>query len=442
MAQYRKDIHEYLKDGKTIFEVMMLADQYGNLVGPANPSGMAVDAFGRARTSSPLTLFDSNHRYSDNGLWATATATGGAAAFNANEGLVDLNVTGASGSEVIRETYKVFAYQPGKSLQILNTFCFNEPKTNLRQRVGYFGANNGFYVELNDSTLSFVKRSSVSGSLVETKISQMGGVYGVGDTGWNLDKLDGNGPSGYTIDKSKSHIFWVDLEWLGVGSVRMGVVINGQFIHCHSFHHANLITTTYITTASLPIRYEITNTGTTSGPSTLKQICSTVISEGGYQLAGTQQSVNVPITTPRSLATAGTYYPVVALQLKSNKLDSIVVPTNISLMGQGNGIFYHWQLTQNATVTGGSWVDLGADSAVSYNITGTGVSGGRVVASGYTSSSNQGVPTVTINKDNLFRFQLERNGLTGTPYSLSLSVTAATATQTIFGSMDWEEITR
>jgi hypothetical protein len=442
MAQFRKDIHQYLNNGRTIFEVMMLADQYGNLVGPANPSGMAVDAFGRARTSSPLTLFDSNHRYSDNGLWATSTATGGAAVFNANQGLVDLNVTGASGSEVIRETFKVFAYQPGKSLQILNTFCFNEAKTNLRQRVGYFGASNGFYVELNDSTLSFVKRSSVSGSLVETKISQLGSVYGAEDTGWNLDKLDGTGPSGYTIDKTKSHIFWMDLEWLGVGTVRMGVVINSQFIHCHSFHHANLITATYITTASLPVRYEIRNTGTTSGPSTLKQICSTVISEGGYELRGSQLAVNVPITAPRTLAVAGTHYPVIALELKSSKLDAIVIPTNISLMGQGNGIFYHWQLTQSATVTGGTWIDSGTNSAVNYNLTGTGVSGGRVVASGFTSSTNQSHQTVTVNKENLFRFQLERNGLTNTPLSLSLSVAAATANQTIFGSMDWEEVTR
>jgi len=58
MAQFRKDTYQYLPDGKTIFETVMLADQYGNIVGAANPSGMAVDAFGRARTSAPLTLFE------------------------------------------------------------------------------------------------------------------------------------------------------------------------------------------------------------------------------------------------------------------------------------------------------------------------------------------------------------------------------------------------
>ena len=50
MAQFRKDTNQYLNDGKTIFETVMLADQYGDIVGAANPSGMAVDALMRAVT--------------------------------------------------------------------------------------------------------------------------------------------------------------------------------------------------------------------------------------------------------------------------------------------------------------------------------------------------------------------------------------------------------
>lgn len=76
MAQYRKDLNQYLNQEKTIFEAVMLADQYGNIIGGANPSGMAVDAFGRARISQPLTLFDSFHRFNDNGKIFTANSTG------------------------------------------------------------------------------------------------------------------------------------------------------------------------------------------------------------------------------------------------------------------------------------------------------------------------------------------------------------------------------
>jgi hypothetical protein len=250
------------------------------------PAGMAGDAFGRTRVSAPLTLFDSSHRYNDNGLWSTSSGTGATYAFNANEGLVDLNVTTASGSEIIRETNKVCSYQPGKSLLFMSTFVMNTAKANLRQRVGYYGAANGMYLEVSGTTgPALVERSSVSGSVNETRVLQ---------ANWNIDKLDGNGPSGFTLDISKAQILWFDIEWLGLGTVRAGFVINGAFIHCHSFHHANLITSTYITTASLPLRYEITNVGTTASSSTLKQVCSTVLSEGGYELRGAQSAIGTP----------------------------------------------------------------------------------------------------------------------------------------------------
>lgn len=434
MAQFRKDIHKYLNDGKTIFEVMMLADQYGNLVGPANPSGTAVDAFGRARTSSPLTLFDSSHRYRDNGLWATSTTTGGSVSFLQNEGCMSLGVDTTANAEVVRETFKVFAYQPGKSLQVLNTFVMHPAKTNLRQRVGYFGSQNGMFVELDNDVLSFVRRSYVGGSLQETKVAK---------ADWNMDKMDGTGPSQLTLDITKAQIFWMDIEWLGLGSVRMGFVINGELIHCHTFHHANLITSPYITTACLPVRYEIKNTGVTASASVLKQVCSTVISEGGYQLQGAQKTAGTPITAAYALsATPGTYSPAVSIRLKSDALDAISIISAISLMGVGNGKNFSWRLTSGATVTTTAWTSAGTDSAVEYTTSGTAVSGGKVLATGFFNSSNQGSPTIDIPKDALFKFQLERNSLTSTPLAITLEVAASTASESVFASMDWEEVVR
>jgi hypothetical protein len=399
-------------------------------------SETAGDAFGRLRVSSPLTLFDSSHRYADNGLWATASGVSGSGSFNQNQGLVDLTVTNASGSFVTRETTKVFAYQPGKSLLTLNTFVMSPEKTGLRQRVGYYGADNGMYLELDGSTLSFVERSLVNGSpATEIRVSQ---------ANWNGDKLDGTGASGFTLDITKAQILWMDIEWLGLGSVRMGFVINGQFILCHTFHHANILTSTYITTASLPLRYEIANTAATSGSSTLKQICSTVISEGGYELRGLQQAVGTVITAPKALAARGTYYPVVSIKLKStpiNRLDAIVILTALSLMGVGSGI-YNWKIIASGTTSGGTWTDAGANSSIEYKLNGTGVSGGRTLASGYFASNNQSSTTIDILKEALFKFQLERNGLTGEAYELTLAVSASTDNELVHGSMDWEEISR
>jgi hypothetical protein len=391
-----------------------------------------IDAFGRLRVSNPFTLFDSSHRFDDNELWSTGTATGGTATFDANEGLVNLGVTAASGSEVIRETTKVFSYQPGKSLLVLSTFVMNAAKTNLRQRVGYYGAANGYYLELNNTIVSFYERTSVSGSLVNNQVVQ---------SNWNVDKMDGSGPSGITLDLTKAQILFMDLEWLGVGTVRIGFVINGNFYVCHKFHHANLITSTYITTASLPLRYEITNTGATASSSRLKQICSTVMSEGGYELNGLQQAVGIPINSPRTLGTAGTFYPVISLRLKSTRLDGVVILTALSIMPITTGNF-NWQIIATGTTTGGSWVSAGTNSSVEYNITGTSFAGGRILASGFFNATNQGAGQVDILKEALFKFQLERNSLTSTPFELTMVIASNGASDTVVASMDWEEISR
>ena len=397
----------------------------------------ALDAFGRLRVSNPLTLFDSSHRYKDNGLWNTLTATGGAAAFSADQGLIELSVTTTSGSKVYRETTKAFPYLPGKSLLVMTTFVMSPAKANLRQRLGYYGDENGMFLELDGAggtVLSFVERSHVSGATVDTKVNQ---------SSWNYDKMDGTGPSKMTLDITKAQILWMDIEWLGLGTVRMGFVIDGKFILCHQFHHANLITSTYITTASLPLRYEIENTGTTASSSILKQICSTVISEGGYELRGLQQAVSIPITAARTTTTAGTYYPLISIRLKAspNFLDAIIILTALSLLGTGNGVNYNWKVIATGATTGGTWVSAGSDSAVEYNITGTSFTGGRTLASGYFSSSNQSSTSVDISKEALFKFQLERNTFTSTAFELTL-VTASDGGGSVFASLDWEEVSR
>ena len=404
----------------------------GSVATNFNPT--QVDAFNRLRTSSPFTLFDSSHRYRDNNLWSTLSAGGGSVSFNLTQGLVDLNVTNAAGASALRETTKVFSYQPGKSLLVMNTFVMDASANGLVQRVGYFGEDNGIYFQMNNDVISFVERSIVTGSRVETIVSR---------SSWNGDKLDGTGPSGIVLDITKAQIQWMDIEWLGVGTIRAGFVINGQFIVCHSFHHANIINTTYITTASLPLRYEIFNKSATSGSKTLKQICSSVISEGGYELRGLQQAVETAITAPKSLTTAGTYYPVITLRLKSNKLDAIVILTALSLMGTGTGI-YSWKVIASGTTAGGSgtWISAGVDSGVEYKLDATSITGGRTLASGFFTSNAQGAPSIDILKEALFAFQLERDSFTKTPYELSIVVAASTDTELVYGSADWEEISR
>lgn len=430
MAQWRIDQHvKYEQNSKTIYELMMLADENGNILNGANPTGMAVDAFGRMRSAQPFTLFDSFHRYQDNGK-ISEEAVGGASAHNVNAGLIECTIDGSAGSHIYRESSRVFSYQPGKSLQILQTYVFSPHKPGLRQRYGYYDTQNGIFLEQTNEGLCWVERSTSTGTLAETRVYQ---------ANWNYDRMDGLGVSKLTLDMTKAQIQFIDIEWLGLGSVRCGFVINGKFILTHTFHHANIITSTYMATACLPVRAEIENVSATGSSSTLKIVCSSVISEGGYEIRGRSFSAGHPITTPKVLATPGTTYPVFSMRLKANRLGAIVDPKTFGIaVGAAAGFRYF--LVGGAVSTGGTWVSAGTDSSVEYNLNPTSYTGGRVLDSGYIIASNQTAATPQQERTP-FSYQLERNTFTSTPYEFIIAMVSNGNNQNVWGTVQWQEIT-
>jgi hypothetical protein len=378
----------------------------------------STDAFGRLRTSQPYTLFDSRARYYDHNDFSNVNVTGGTVVYNADSSTYLLNVTASSGSSVIRETKRVFPYQPGKSLLVLATFCMNTPKTNLRQRVGYFTTNNGVYFE-NDGTYNYlVIRSYSSGALVEDRVRQ--------------DAWD-NPFAALNVDRTQ--IFWIDVEWLGVGSVRCGFVINGAYVLCHTFHHANIIgnTTTYMTTATLPVRYEITNTAATAGTSMMRQICSTVISEGGYN-AFTYSETAGRGTSVLRLSSAGTYYPVVSIRLDSTRLDAIVLPRQVDVLSPTVN-YYRWKLVLNPTLTGADWAGTSTSGTVEYDTAATALSGGIELQAGYVSSRELSELGADV-----FAFQLGRT-LAGVSDIVTLAMAATSNNADVLAQIGWQEIT-
>lgn len=403
-------------------EIIVSQGPYGTY-----PAGTAADAFGRARASEPYTLFDSQNRYADSGDFDTSTATGGTATFSTDTSSMDLAVTTTSGSEVIRESYRVFPYQPGKSLLVMCTFVMNAGKANLRQRVGYFSTENGIYIEQDGSTVYMVKRSYITGSVVNTRVAQ---------ADWNGDKLNGQGASGITLDISKSQIFWTDLEWLGVGSVRCGLVINGQLIVCHTFTNSNEGANVYMTTAILPVRYEITNTDTTASASTLKQICATVISEGGY---GRKVAKSVArMTTDTTVGTS--FEPLVSIRLASDRLDAVVLPAGIPVMPTGtNPDNYEIALIKNATLTGASY-DTTTFPNVDYDVSATALSGGTIVALYYVTGTNQSTSGVNADFDYNFDLQLGRT-MAGVSDVYTLAARVLSGTNDIMGSFEFYDLT-
>jgi len=387
--------------------------------------GTNLDAFARLRVSNPFTLFDGALRYRDDPFkWSESTSGNGAITFNTNQSTIIMTSIGAG--TCVRESKRVFSYQPGKSLLTMATFVMNTPTVGVRQRVGLFGAQNGVYFEANDATLYMVIRKYTSGIVDDNseKVSQ---------GNWNGDRLDGTGPSGITLNVSKAQIWWCDIEWLGVGSVRCGFVIGGEFIVCHTFHHANILALVYMTTATLPVRYELTVVE--EGTASMQAICSTVISEGGYVNRSLPRAVGTSLTGRNLSHTV--YRPLVCIRLKSTNLDAVVVPTKFEVYGLQQAAFVY-QVILNPTLTNDSWTSAGTDSSVEYDISATALAGGTVIDQGIFVGSNKGGSANVSSTEVDFAQQLGRT-LAGVSDIWCLAAIATTNNDDAVGVVSWQE---
>jgi len=373
MAQFRTD-KNIIDSGQvfTRYEIMMLPDRL-------TPSGTSVDAFGRLRVSEPYTIFDSQHQDVENDKWDTLITGSGTKTHLPDESAIKLEIATANNDGIIRETLRTMPYQPGKSLLIMNTFVMGEPKANVVQRVGYYTANNGVYFENDSGNNYIVLRSSVTGNVVETRVAQ---------TDWDVDKFDGTGYSSQIagtghengLDVTKSNLFWMDIEWLGVGDVRCGFLVDGLLKTAHIFHNDNRNPTTYMRSAILPLRYEIFNKGVTTSNTVMRQICSSVISEGGYSQINQSRSASNPIAGKN--LTNNISNPMVSIRLKHGRLNAVVVPVAVDLYGL-QATAFKYRIYENVTsLTGASWTTTDAASAVEYDISATALTGGVLLKEG------------------------------------------------------------
>jgi len=394
------------------------------------------DAFARLRTSEPQTIFDSKQIHNAGGLlWddQEVSGSGTSSTWSQQNAHVDMAVTANTAGKRIRQTYMRFNYQPGKSQLVLLTGYLNNPTaTGVQRCMGLFDDNNGIFAKNDNGTIKFVVRSSVSGSVVDTEVAQ---------SDWNIDKMDGSGNSGITLDGSKSQILIIDFEWLGVGRVRMGWVINGIPIYTHQFLHANVGTSVYMSTPNLPIRYEIENDGTGEAAS-VYHICSTIISEGGQQDIGVTHAASTEAEHINA-NTAGTYYAVFGIRLKSANLDGIVKLERINVLIDTADDF-HWEIRMNPTVAGTPvWASHGTHSVIDQATGDTAgspsvtvITGGHVIDSGYVKAGNN-TGSVALTTRSQLRLG---SAIDGTPDELWLIAMPLSSNADIHGGLSWQEV--
>lgn len=344
------------------------------------------DAFNRLEVSTPFTLGDYKHLYGLDPNFIDYMPYGGNVTFRVNEAAARLTTNSSPNSRVVHQTKFYHHYMPGKSQAILTSFNFYSNVANVTKRTGYFDDNDGMFLEQDgNGNLYFVLRSYVTGSAQERRIPQ---------SQWNGDHCDGTGLSGFNIDITKTQLAYFDFQWLGVGRVRCGFFHNDEYVIAHTFYNSNNLANVYMSTPNLPVRCEIKNEGITTG-GYFDQICSTVMSEGGYVEAGQDWGATHPALVN---VTSGQSKPIFAIRLtntfKTYKNRMIVRMGNLNMFSDGENI--QWRLIKlpgNTFITANtiSWTNVNTNSGVQYSANIQSYTDGEEIDNGFVAAGTLGI---------------------------------------------------
>lgn len=391
-------------------------------------------SFGWLRTADPNYVFDAQLTYDLAPLLfeKVTNGTGATVTHNAPNRYADIAFANTTtGGKAYLQQYEHNRYQPGRSQAVLITGNFVEHKPNVLKFLKYGEGVGGNGVALESNGTGFQVTLYSTTTVGDRTILQ---------ADWNVDKLDGTGASGYTLDVTKGVIFFIDAQALYYGRVRCGVDIDGQVIIFHVFNNANNLAPTYVATFNCPISAGMTCTGTVS--TTMQYTCCSVISEGG------QEDIHGYNFNVEGTATAGNETRAHLLSVRPKALfNSIVNRTKFVLSGvqlivTGNASV-KWELVLGQAISGTTtFLDANASySAFEYNTLGT-ISGSPaiVIDSGWVNSSSTAKGSVSTQVPMKYPITLDAAGAVRPLGTLSLLVSGIGATSACRGALDWKEI--
>lgn len=418
------------------------------------------DAFGKLRVTNPQTLLDIHYPQQVTGPSATylnnslqlCTASNGSVTTTYGSAKAVISVPAVANNYFVVQSRIYCTYQPGKSLLFKASGIIKSASNSSSyvSRIGYFDnttasitissvpiVNNGMYYECN-------------AGIINVCISRGGTeLYKIPQTSWNIDQMNGNGSSGLNLDFTKTQLFIIDMEWLGVGRIRFGFYAYGKIIYCHQITNINVLTAPYTLTANLPVCYSIHYNGSGTGPGTMTQICSTVISEGGYNPIGRPFSYSSG--TALTITTSET--PLLAIRGGGNNYyHQNIIPSEFTIVdtNQSNYILYRIRIYQAPNLpysTGGSiiWNDVDSNYSVSQNAIGTSITlfttaNSITATQGY--FSGKGVVSfsdlTSIFTDQILHITSNIN-LTSDILVLTAQI-ANTGSTTVYSSISWKEV--
>jgi hypothetical protein len=309
------------------------------------------DAFGRIQVSQMQSVGEYYHKGIDTPekYW-TKTIGSGTVTFQSQESVALYSTSTDSGARCQRTTNQYHPYKPGTSqLMYFSLVLGDTGKTNLLREWGYFDDFNGFGFRLQNSTLSVFLRSDISGTVVEEIVPQ---------ASWNLNTLDDPLLTEGVLHVDKANLYWMDMEWLGVGRVRLGVITpDGRRITVHEFRNGNSKSTLYMRSGTLPLRWNQQNLGTVASTSEMRVSCGVVFTESSdikYQgtLIHHSPDAPIPITSSTEYVPFLSFRPKLTIGGVPNRI--IGIHETFDWFADGDAM--HIGIFVNpTTLTGASW---------------------------------------------------------------------------------------
>lgn len=411
--------------------------------------GAQLSAFGKLNVTTTHTIFDCQNEYGLDTLRIWDAAANGSLATGSTNGSVTSgsNAVGPTNTDSRMTPITVSATDTHYSVIQSRQYCRYIPgKGNVTFITGVFAAGAA-------ATASFVWRTKVSGSIVDTVVAQ---------SSWSVDHFDGTGPSGVTLDFTKIQILVIDAQMLYAGRVRVGFDVDGILYWAHYFSIANNYALPAVQTYNLPVRIDARTTASattfdwgrfdanngiffrTSRASlggTAYYECCSVQNNGDEELRG------FPVTSPAGIVTTGvtTRRPIMSIRPKAtyNSLTNRghIEDVEVLLRATTNDSFY--EIVIGGTLTGAAWTSSGTRAITEYDTTATAISGGDTLLSGFVISGAGSSAGSTIrSSDSRSPLTLSQiDALTATQTPLTLVCTSFSGTSNVTAIMNWHEQT-
>lgn len=211
-----------------------------------------------------------------------------------------------------------------KSISINGGGSTNQTSYQISQKL-YEDLSCGWYAESIDGTVYFTAKvpGPIAGTFsitnlgtpIATAATVQAGVLPtdtfISQSQWNLDTLDGNGPSRFTLDPTKGNVYNIGYQFLGFGNPTFSVEDpeTGFLADCHQIRSTNARTSTIVRDPMMTARWNVINSGSLATSVTLKGASAGVFTEGLLV-----RNIGISFSSAATKTSISTIVPVISLR--------------------------------------------------------------------------------------------------------------------------------